>query len=284
MALPTAVAPPSSAAKAVGRPAASFKIAQPAPGPDGQPDITLSNLRASIEAQIPRLRALLEDPDKRAEFLRDARNSNQRDMPRLAEHLKLTGDEHARLLDLLAQQQLRHEESLYECALDPGCDPMSVLGDRHAQTDRREIEDLLGAETSQRLTDYRDNFQERRIITQLRGELPDSLRLSDVQGEKLVEALGEERRRIAREWQQNGGRDPAGMGSMYGFVSYSGTVQNVEQFVAEAGELQRRQRERAAQILSAGQLEVFTQRQKDALDMARGGWEYQAELARGAPD
>jgi hypothetical protein len=238
-------------------------------------------LRASIETEIPRMRALLEAPDKRAEFLRDSRKGSQRDMPRLAEYLKLTSDEYGRLLDLLAQQQLRYQESLYECALDPGCDLMPASGYRHAQTDKRELDELLGPEKAQRFADYGDNSQERRIITQMRGELPDSLRLSDVQTEKLIEVLGEERRRIAKEWKQNGGHEAADVGNMSGYVSYSGTVQDVEQFVAEASELQRRQRERAAQILNAGQLEIFTQKQKDALDIASSGWEYQAELALG---
>jgi hypothetical protein len=279
-ALSSASALPASTHTAVGPPPTSFKISKPALSPDVQPDDPRAYLRASIEAQIPRMRALLEDPDKRAEFLRDSRKGSQRDMPRLAEYLKLTPDEYGRLLDLLAQQQLRYQDSLYECALDSGCDPMPASGYRHAQTDKRELDELLGSEKAQRFADYGDNSQERRIITQLRGEFPDSLRLSDVQSEKLIEVLGEERRRIAREWQGSSGREAA-TGSMSGYVSYSRAAQNVEQLVAEAGELQRRQRERAAQILSAGQLEIFTQKQKDALDIALGGWEYQAELAQG---
>ena len=50
-----------------------------------------------------------------------------------------------------------------------------------------------------------------------------------------------------------------------------------EQRIAEASEFQRRQRERAAQVLTAGQLEVFTQRQQDMLEMARGSWEYEEQ-------
>lgn len=238
-------------------------------------------IRASLEAQVPHLRETLEDPAKRAQYLRDSRASLQRDMPRLDAYLKLSRDEHEQLLDLLARQDLRDKQSLYDCALDPACDPLPASGNRHEQENKRELDGLLGADQAQNFANYRDNWLERRAVTQMRGELPDSLRLTDTQADKLIDMLGEERRRIVREWQQEGGSD-TGMSNQYGFVSYSASAQSVEELSAQAGELQRRQRERAAQFLSAGQLEAFTQQQKYALDLARGGWEYQRELAQKA--
>jgi hypothetical protein len=258
---------------------ASVETAKPATAPGSLTDETRARIRASIEANIPRMRETLEDPEKRAEFLRISRANNQRDMPRLDEHLKLTPDEYSRLLDLLARQELQYQKSMYECALDRGCDPMPVLGARHEQATRQELDDLLGPEKAQRFANYKDNWQERRTVTQMRGELSDSVRLTDAQADKLIDMLGEERRRIVSEWQQEGG-DAAGMGNQYGFVSHSTKAQSLEEFQAQATELQRRQRERAARFLTAGQLAAFVQQQKYALDMASGGWEYQRELAR----
>jgi hypothetical protein len=45
--------------------------------------------------------------------------------------------------------------------------------------------------------------------------------------------------------------------------------------VAEAAEFQRRQRNRAAQVLTPAQLEIFTKQQQQLLEIARGSWEYE---------
>ena len=259
----------------------SLEINQPPPSAGEKTEDMRKLVRASLEAQFPRLQETLEDPAKRAQYLRDSRASLHRDMPRLDAYLKLSRDEYEQLLDLLARQDLRYQQSLYDCALDPACDPLPASGYRHEQENKRELDGLLGSDKAQSFANYRDNWLERRAVTQMRGELPDSLRLTDTQADKLIDMLGEERRRIFREWQQEGGGG-TGMSNQYGFVSYSASVQSVEEFSAQAGELQRRQRERAAQFLSVGQLEAFTQQQKYALDLARGGWEYQRERARQA--
>ena len=61
---------------------------------------------------------------------------------------------------------------------------------------------------------------------------------------------------------------------MYGWLYY--LQRGTERRAAEHRfhpQYQRRQRERAAQILTSEQLEVFIQRQKNLLEMARGAWE-----------
>jgi hypothetical protein len=113
---------------------------------------------------------------------------------------------------------------------------------------------------------------ERNTVAGFRAELPDSLQLSDAQAEQLANALGDERRRVTREWEQRG-VGVASTGNMFGFIYHPNNVQNNVERVAEASEFQRRQRERAAEVLTAGQLEAFTERQEDILDVARNGWE-----------
>jgi len=149
--------------------------------------------------------------------------------------------------------------------------------------DQRELAELLGAEKAQRLGDHRDNLMERNSVAGFRSELPEALQLSDAQAEKLANALGDERRRVTREWEQRG----AGIAMTAfpaGLVYYPNKTQGVEDRVAEASEFQRRQRERAGEILTAAQLDAFTEQQKDALDFARSGWESEQQArASGAP-
>jgi len=136
---------------------------------------------------------------------------------------------------------------------------------------RAELTQLLGEERFQRFNDYRDNIQERRIVANLRGEASDALRINDKQAERLVEVLGDERRKFLEEYEQRG-VEYSGLNSGYGSLYYSSTA-GAEQRVAEASEFQRRQRERAAEVLTPQQLRFFTERQERGLEDARKSWE-----------
>lgn len=219
------------------------------------------------------MRALLEDPEKRAKALREYRKSEERQLPR--EVLDLAEADYNRLLDRLAESNLRYAEAIYRCNQDPACD-IGTTARNQIQANQRELVELIGNEKAQRLEDYRDNYQERNNVAGLRGELPDSLRLSDAQAEKLVDALGDERRRMIKEWEQRGARY-SGMSNMYGSLYFPDATQDLEQRVTEASEYQRRQRDRAAQVLTSGQLEVFTKQQEAMLEIARGSWEYEQQ-------
>jgi hypothetical protein len=216
------------------------------------------------------VRALLADPEKRAKALSDYRKNEESQLPRQV--LDLSEDDYNRLLDTLAASNLRYAEAMYHCNQDPACD-IGTAAKNQMQANRRELVELLGGEKAQRLEDYRDNYQERNNVASFRSELPDSLRLSDAQADKLADALGEERRRMTKEWELRGDRY-SGMANMYGSLYFPDTTQDLEQRVAEASEYQRRQRERAAQVLTSGQLEVFAQQQEQMLEIARDSWEY----------
>lgn len=217
------------------------------------------------------MRRLLADPERRAKMERDARKSLERELSGIAKSLELTEDEYQRLLDIVTGQQMRYADSTSHCADTPGCDINAVAGAQF-QAQRRELADFMGAEKAQRFADYRDNFMERNTVAGLRADLPDRLQLSDSQAEKLANALGDERRRVVKEWEQRGAGN-AMTGNSLGILYYPNNVQDIEERVAEAGEFQRRQRERAAEMLSAAQLEAFTERQKEILEVVRSGWE-----------
>lgn len=216
------------------------------------------------------VRSWLNDAEKRAKALADSRKTHGREFPR--QLLDLSDDDNNRLLDTLAASDLRYAEAMYRCNTNPACDLQSAIGTQ-MQASRRELVGLLGEEKAQRLENYRDNYMERNIVASFRNGLPDSMRLSDAQAEKLVDALGEERRGMVKEWQQRG-EQISGMANSWGSLNFPGT-QDVEQRLAEAMEFQRRQRDRAAAILTAAQLEMFNKQQEQMLEIARGSWEDQ---------
>ena len=213
----------------------------------------------------------LHDPDMRARQLREIRSGLEKSFRGLRQYLDLTEDEYNRLLDIFSEQQVRNNEAISHCTKGGGCDFMSIAASQR-HLNRRQLEEFMGAEKAQRFRDYLDNFVEREAVANFRGRLPDALRLTDTQAEKLTEVLGEERRRMQKEWEQLGTKF-AGIQGQYGSLFYPVTAQGVEHRVAEASEFLRRQRERAAEVLTAAQLEAFTQIQQDLLEEARNGWE-----------
>lgn len=231
--------------------------------------------RAATLAQNAWVRTWLDDPAKRAKALADFRKGHERSFPR--QLLDLDDDDYNRLLDALAASDLRYAEAMYHCNADPACDSQTTMGTQ-LQVNRRELVGLLGNEKAQRLENYRDNYMERYSVASFSSGLPDAMRLSDAQAEKLADALGEERRRMVKEWQQRG-EQISGMSNSWGSLEFPGT-QDVEQRVAEATEFQRRQRDRAAEVLTSAQLEIFTKQQEQMLEIARGSWGYEAQAGK----
>ena len=96
------------------------------------------------------VRALLEDPEKRAKALREHRNNHERELPRQV--LDLSEDDYNRLLDTMAASSMRYAEAMYHCNQNSACD-MGTAVRNEMQANRRELVELLGAERAQRLED-----------------------------------------------------------------------------------------------------------------------------------
>lgn len=233
--------------------------------------------RAWAVKSIPEWRQIVEDSAKREAFLRDNKEGFRSTFPQIAKHLGLTDDEYSRLANLLADQQLRMLEARYQCAIKPICDDLAISPMLEPEF-QRELVELLGAETRKRFEDYRDNMQERYVVTHLRGQMPDGEPMTELQAARLVEALGDERRKIANEWDQSGVTATTSFNSL-GTMMIPSSAQSAEQKYNDATEYQRRQRERAAQVLTAGQLRVFTQTQEQMLDGFRKSWDNETRAA-----
>ena len=262
-------------------PGNSAAMNQPATAPvaSTRPDAALDETETEAEARarsLAYMRAVLEDPLKRDEAMRASRDGYRSSFPRLAEHLGIAEDLYNRLMDQIAEHQMHWLERRYRCQLEPGCDEMTAMKGIGAERER-ELTDILGPEKYQQFNEYLDNQQERRAVMRLRGELPDALRMTDAQAEKLVAELGEERRRTLKEWEQSGA-SPESVNSEYGQLYHSSMAQDSEQRVAEATGLLRRQHDRAAQVLTAGQLKLFDERQAAALEHARRIWQSRAQV------
>jgi hypothetical protein len=231
--------------------------------------------RAANLAHNAWVRSWLDDPEKRGKVLAEFRKSHERDIPR--QLLDLDDADFSRLLDTQAAGGLRYAEAMYRCNTDPACDLPTAIGTQN-QANRRELVALLGDEKTQRLEMYRDNYMERSSVANFRSGLPDSMPLSDAQAERLADALGEERRGMVKEWQQRG-EQIGGMGNAWGSLNFPET-QDVERRVAAVTEFQRRQRDRAAEVLTSAQFEIFAKQQEQMLEIVRGSWEFGGEAGK----
>jgi hypothetical protein len=250
--------------------------AQVGQSPDGRRDEDVAASRKAERTRNAESHATLHDPDKRAQALLDIRKNYERNFSGLPLALDLTEDEFNRLLDILSEQEIRNRDATSQCVPSAGCDIMSIAASQR-QLNRRQLAEFMGAEKAQRYRDYIDNFAEREGVANFRGRLPDALRLTDAQAEKLAEVLGDERRRMQKEWEQLGSKF-GGVQGQYSTIFYPVAAQGFEQRLAASSEYLRRQRERAAEVLTVGQLEAFTRGQQDLLEEVRGSLEAEEQM------
>jgi hypothetical protein len=220
-------------------------------------------------------RAELEDPGMRDKIRDDLVDLYSTDTPGgFTRYVGLSDADYNRLMDLLTDQQLEVMKARYDCALQPGCDMLNVLQTLMPEQ-RRAVEALLGDARMGQLEKFTDNSAVRASVSYLRTTLPESQRITDAQSEKLVEALGDERREVISEIQQRGAMYGAVM-SNQGQIVFSSTSESAEQKYDEARAYQRRMNDRAAGILNSQQLSAYRQMQEQWLETMRKRWEKEA--------
>jgi hypothetical protein len=199
--------------------------------------------------------AKLLDPAKRRTRLDEMKVSSRRHFPQLAQVLRLSDAEYDRLLELLAEQGIATHEMMLRCALDPGC-KFPGIDSSYRDSQKLQVTALIGADRQLRLDKYLQSLNERNGVAQFRGRLPEKHYLSDAQSERLIAAIAEEHQRFEAEITQGGG---GFSGYNTGGVSFvlSGEEAGVEKRLAEATEYVEKIRERAAQVLTAGQLAIY---------------------------
>src|SRR5690606_11124708 len=194
---PALSAAPEPATASLGPPAAA-PAASPAAAAGPSHEERLRMMRRRMEQQ----RALLRDPEYRAALITQHKAMYCTIYPELSTELELDAEQSDRLATLLAEQQLRRQESSSNVALGgpPDPEPMKALQER-AEQERRmadeEIRELRGEEKWSAWKQYQSTMGERHQTTQLRTEFANrGLPLREDQIKPLQQALAESRRRM----------------------------------------------------------------------------------------
>jgi hypothetical protein len=241
---------------------ATSAAAQP-PAKAAAPDTSKRDAQSDAVAGFARqFLVRYDDANQRPVLLEEQRTVIRRQYERLKEQLKLSDSAFEQLVSLVAEEQLQFQEHWARCAVDSGCDPKNQRNPNIDHT--QEYQAMLGAEGAEAFTQFRDSISERDSVVQLRGRLPDSSFLPEVQAEKLIGALAEERTRYSQEAAARGAKT-AGWGTNLGMLMYIEDSGSPEQYVVEASQYSQRLRTRAAAILTPMQLAAFAQMQDELL-------------------
>jgi hypothetical protein len=215
----------------------------------------------------------LTDPAGRGELLAESKTRLRSDFIGLAKKIGLTPDEEDALLTLLSEQQLESSEKRLRCELDPACDhePRAMLALVDSNTSQAAQVALLGQARFDRFVAYQDSLTERRQVAALRTSLSESDSISETQAERLIDALAAERHRFHDEATQQGN-------SVAGLITSLGIVYNTTgpttpderaSRIESALEYNRRLHAKAAEVLTARQLEVFDRMQAQVVWILR---------------
>jgi len=207
--------------------------------------------------------SILENPESRASAVKATKGNLRTSYTGLQQFLGLSAEETDRLLDLLAEQMTAGSAASLRCQFTKGCD-LRTQGDPDELLRKRQIEDLLGAEKSERFQTYQQTLMQRGEVNRFREQLPAEHSMSDEQREQLIAALAEERSRLMAEVDRQGAA-LEGVGLVGGMLYYPSTDTTTEQRFESASRFSMSVRERAAQILSKPQTVIFNQMQDDGL-------------------
>ena len=232
--------------------------------PGGGPGQSAEEQKQAAIAQSRKFLAELSDPVARARLLEQHKSMMRSANQGLADYLRMDPDEFARFMDLIAQQSLAHRETATRCMLDEHC-MYRGIGKDIVDANNLEINSAFGAETAERYQYFHLSSNERQAMTELRGRLPDNARLSDAKAEELVRAWVDESVRIREDM----GRVDHGIGTSNSMVWVVMDKDPDGKRAAAANEFNQRFRERAAGVLTAEQLAIYTKLQDDALEQHR---------------
>jgi hypothetical protein len=232
----------------------------------GPPDLD-NEQRRRQEAR----KRVLDDPREHERLKALTRQSLRAANSDLAEELQLTDAEHAALIELLAENEM---QTAAMTERDPSLG--YPTNDYLALRDRlmSDIADLLGPEKAQQYAAYEDAWQVRNQVQQLRGELSPADGLTEQQNRQLLAALQKERASFNEDMQRRvpSERRIGGRGLWDGaklIADGASTLPLQEQYVRQAEEFVRRQRQRAAEVLNERQLRVFVRMQDELLARER---------------
>ena len=208
--------------------------------------------------------AQLMDPVQRTGMIEERKSSYRTVYTGLAEHLRMDDAEFERFIEAVANQELNMQEAHLRCYIDKTCGTRDVSD--QIEAGQRELIGLFGAEKVQAFKHFQHTMGERQFVSQLRGRLPDKLRLLDAQSESLIDALNQESQRIRADSQQRGLQV-----SNFNNLVYTPDpgAPDAEKDWQAANEYNRMMRDRVATVLTPEQLAIYEKMQNDALQSFR---------------
>lgn len=249
------VAPPASGVSAPS-PVTERRPSTAVAAPPGAPRLSDLDRRFLADAA---------DPARRLDLVAGTKASFKAEYQRLAQVVGLGPEEYERLLGYLAEQQVTSREGYLHCRADATRSPDACPVDLGLMDEN--LLALLGPERQKRFENYLTSLQERRLVSRVRGVLPDDQFLPDDKADQLIAALSEENQRRS-EQLGDALHGPDVIYSEVPLIYTAGATR--ESLVAEAREHYDRLRARAARVLSPAQLKTWD----SIMEQRFGGVEY----------
>ena len=249
-------------------PVAEAKLVQPvvasAPVPQTTPESGRTNGIMSGFAQM------MKNPQMK-EMMRNQQKVGITSMyGALSKYLNLSTNDMEALNQLLLDRQMAMVDSGMDLMNGSGADPKQAATDAQAvRADYdKKIQDLLGPENYPVFQDYEKTAADRMSVQMFKGSLPADATLTDQQEDSLVTAMYEERKALpATSMVNNQTPDPSKF-----------TEEGIADTLKQMQELQQRDAQRAASILTPAQLDQFTKFQEQMNGMQEAGLKMAAQM------
>lgn len=221
------------------------------------------------ERFMRRQQALMNDPEYREAMRMQQRMALSEAYSDLARELGLPQEQVNRLLDLLADQQMRSMEAMRPLEAVAQADPAAIDDMRRRAEERQrtmqaEIAQVLGPDGMQRWQDYQNSMGSRSRVRQLSGVLEAAgIPLREDQQQALQRVLADHEQQVRQEAASNS--PLAKRGSM----TTEAWLQQREDQLDRQAQIYERARNAASGVLSTEQLDVYRQLQERELTMQR---------------
>jgi hypothetical protein len=246
-------------------PAVSADVAHPVTQTLGQhAPLSEEEMQQRAAEQSRKFLAQLSEPAGREKLLDEHKAMLKVGSQGMASYLKMDEDQFSRFIELLAEHFLAQREVATRCMLDPQCRYRGTPADMNSAQEL-ELASTFGADTMERYRFFMRSSNERQLVTELRGRLPDNARLPDAKAEELVKVLVEETTRIGEDMKSVG----YGIGTSNGLTFVVMDDDPDGKRAAAAAEYNRRLLDRASGVLTPAQLEAYAQLQNDTLEQSQ---------------
>jgi hypothetical protein len=188
----------------------------------------------------------------------------------LSKYLNLSTNEMDSLKELLLDRQMALVDAGMSMMNGTGTDQKQAAEDAKtlkAEYDKK-ISDLLGPQDYPVFQDYEKSAADRMSVQMFKGSLPADTTLTDQQEESLIAAMAEERKALPpSSMVNNQSPDPSKF-----------TEEGIAEALKQMEQLQQRDAERAATILTPAQLDQFTKFQQQMNSMAAAGMKMAVQM------